>query len=184
MSNRPGRLSRAQRLDIAAGVLAMREDGKLWKIIEHRFGLSAAQLRRYVDETGSGTERSAYPSAALDEEQDGLSQGELLMALTNKGPVCVVCGEPANTVRSGRDFCGRHSAEGHTGQACGVCGEPATTVRDGQHYCDWHHQGHHTPATPIVACAMDGCGSPAAANVAGRDLCRHHTLWAERGTAA
>jgi hypothetical protein len=80
MSNRPGRFSRAQRLDIAAAVLGMRQDGKLWKIIEHRFGLSSMQLRRYVglreQETGSGTDRSTNPSAAGGENSDGLSPEE------------------------------------------------------------------------------------------------------------
>ena len=75
------------------------------------------------------------------------------MALTDEKPVCCVCGELANTIRNGRDYCGRH------------------------------HEGH-TPGPPVANCALDGCGSPAVANVNGQDLCRSHAVWAERGTAA
>jgi len=48
MSNRPGHLTIAERIDVARMVCALREDRKPWKLIEDRFGLSSHQLRRYI----------------------------------------------------------------------------------------------------------------------------------------
>jgi hypothetical protein len=59
------------------------------------------------------------------------------------------------------------------GPVCVVCGGPADTIRDRHDYCGQHHAGH-MPATPVVVCALDGCGSPAVAKVGARDLCAYH----------
>ncbi len=60
------------------------------------------------------------------------------MERVNK-PVCCVCGEPADTVRGGRDYCAKHDLQ-HTPEVplvlCEIdgCGSPA--VLGGR--CTWH----------------------------------------------
>lgn len=64
------------------------------------------------------------------------------MTIENK-PTCVVCGEAADTIRDGRDYCARHYA-GHTPEVpivfCAVlgCGSP---VAPASRWCR-HHAPH------------------------------------------
>jgi hypothetical protein len=54
---------------------------------------------------------------------------------------------------------------------CIVCGEPERRVIHGDSYCAEHGLADRNPAPPVIPCALDGCGLPAAE---GLTWCRDH----------
>jgi len=60
------------------------------------------------------------------------------------------------------------------------CEHPVNTVIHGHGFCGNPQHRSHQAEVPIVTCAIDGCGSPAAA--ASR-WCAHHQPYAQRRAA-
>ena len=56
--------------------------------------------------------------------------------------VCVVCGQPAERVIAGADYCDRHRDGDRTAAvpivACDICGEPAIGNKGSRPLCGYH----------------------------------------------